>query len=174
MTMKLKELRMHLMTLLSTMNATGYDLTKLMENSHIWRSSHQQTYRSLNQLHDIGYLSLKLEPQQGKPDRKVYSVTAKGHAAFETELRETKPKITAQHGIRTIMLNLGNREYFEQLFDLLEQAIDATAAEIKRTTCPIERLAMKRENYLHHAEMEFCSEALNYLEQTTEPQKAAA
>ena len=50
---------------------TGYDISK-----HIYATtgnSHQQVYRVLNKLLVQGELTCKLIPQEGKPDKKVYT-----------------------------------------------------------------------------------------------------
>lgn len=66
-----------ILTVLSHRDATGYDITKGFSGAigHFWRASHQQVYRELNKLADISAVSCRLEPQDGKPDRKVYSIT---------------------------------------------------------------------------------------------------
>ncbi len=66
-----------ILTVLSHRDATGYDITKEFSNAigHFWKASHQQVYRELNKLADMGAVSCRLEPQDGKPDRKVYSIT---------------------------------------------------------------------------------------------------
>lgn len=69
-----------ILTVLSHCDATGYDITKGFSSAvgHFWKASHQQVYRELNKLADIEAVSCRLEPQDGKPDRKVYSITEVG------------------------------------------------------------------------------------------------
>lgn len=66
-----------ILTVLSHREATGYDITKGFSNAigHFWKASHQQVYRELNKLADLNAVRCRLEPQDGKPDRKVYSLT---------------------------------------------------------------------------------------------------
>ena len=173
MELKDKELRLHLLGLISVKSAFGYNLAKIMKRSYIWRSTHQQIYRTLSDLHDAKYLSCQLVPQAGKPDRKQYSITPAGTKALETALIDMSPKISSEHNIHTIMLQLRNLEYFEQLAEKLELAIDATAVELKRATCPYEKLAMKRENFIRHGELEFCAEAINLITEINAQQAAA-
>ncbi|MEZ8141293.1 transcriptional regulator [Enterovibrio norvegicus FF-33] len=66
-----------ILTVLNHRDATGYDITKEFSHAigHFWKASHQQVYRELNKLADMGAVSCRLEPQDGKPDRKVYTIT---------------------------------------------------------------------------------------------------
>ncbi|WP_237300863.1 PadR family transcriptional regulator, partial [Vibrio anguillarum] len=114
--MLLNELNIHLLALLSDhKQSTGYDLAKMMSTSRVWRASHQQIYRQLNKLADDGLLSCHEEPQDGKPDRKVYFLTKLGIAKFNEALESATPSIKSLHSIRTVMLNAGNQQYFEDL-----------------------------------------------------------
>ncbi len=73
-----------ILTVLSTRDATGYDITKEFSASigYFWKASHQQVYRELNKMADKELVTCKLEPQDGKPDRKVYSITEAGRHAL--------------------------------------------------------------------------------------------
>lgn len=64
----------------NSQGCTGYDLTKKLtkELFFIWSASHQQVYRELNKLEEKRFIAGVVEPQDGKPDRKIYSITAKG------------------------------------------------------------------------------------------------
>ncbi|MEB5557013.1 hypothetical protein GOP97_14690 [Vibrio cholerae] len=162
--MLLNELNIHLLALLSEHNrCTGYDLAKMMSTSRVWRASHQQIYRQLNQLAEDGLLSCYEEPQDGKPDRKVYSLTQAGVAKFHEALESATPSIKSLHSIRTVMLNAGNQKYFEDLLVQLRGEIQKTEQMIKETSVPSERISMQREIYIHRAEESYCLEALSYL-----------
>ncbi|WP_000056563.1 PadR family transcriptional regulator [Vibrio mimicus] len=73
-----------ILTVLSTRDATGYDITKEFSASigYFWKASHQQVYRELNKMGEQGLVTCVLEPQEGKPDRKVYSITQAGRSAL--------------------------------------------------------------------------------------------
>ena len=82
-----------ILTVLIHRDATGYDITKEFSNAvgHFWKASHQQVYRELNKLAEIDAVTCRLEPQEGKPDKKVYSITAKGkEVLFEWFLLPSK------------------------------------------------------------------------------------
>lgn len=59
---------------------SGYDLTKSFEESVgcFWKASHQQIYRELAKLEAQGWLQSEIVPQDGRPDKKLYTVTDRG------------------------------------------------------------------------------------------------
>ena len=73
-----------ILTVLSTRDATGYDITKEFSATigYFWKASHQQVYRELNKMAQNKLVTCVLEPQEGKPDRKVYSITDAGRVAL--------------------------------------------------------------------------------------------
>lgn len=87
-----------ILTVLSTRDATGYDITKEFSYSigYFWKASHQQVYRELNKMAQNSLVTCVLQPQDGKPDRKIYSITEAGRRA----LGEWFEQPTAQPTIR--------------------------------------------------------------------------
>ncbi|MDP6484363.1 MAG: PadR family transcriptional regulator [Nitrospinota bacterium] len=77
-------LRYALLELLSDRPLTGYDLTKRFGASLIffWHAGHTQIYRELKRMEGEGWVVSRCEIQDGRPNRKVYSVTEKGKEAL--------------------------------------------------------------------------------------------
>jgi len=73
-----------IMVLLETEAGSGYDLLKRFKQrlGFFWQASHQQIYQQLKVMHQDGLINCQLEGQQGKPDRKIYSMTGLGHEAL--------------------------------------------------------------------------------------------
>ncbi len=69
-----------LLGLLSYRPTTGYDLKLAFASSigMFWDASLPQIYRTLGQMGKNGWLSYRIEQQNGKPNRKIYSLTASG------------------------------------------------------------------------------------------------
>ncbi|KAF4409125.1 MULTISPECIES: PadR family transcriptional regulator [Streptomyces] len=69
---------------------SGYELARRFEQSAgtFWTAPHQQIYRVLKRMERDGRLRVDEVAQQGKPDKKVYSVTADGRAALGRWLDE--------------------------------------------------------------------------------------
>jgi DNA-binding PadR family transcriptional regulator len=59
---------------------SGYDLAKQFQGSvgYFWSATHQQIYRELHKLEDLGWISATAVSQDGRPDKKVFSVTPLG------------------------------------------------------------------------------------------------
>ncbi|MGH1428532.1 MAG: PadR family transcriptional regulator [Arenicella sp.] len=69
-----------ILSLLVESERSGYDLTKNFESSvaFYWSASHQQIYKTLADMHKENWIDLRLQVQSGKPDKKIYSLTAEG------------------------------------------------------------------------------------------------
>ena len=59
---------------------SGYDLAKRFDQSvgFFWPSTYQQVYRDLGRLEHDGLVNAEKVSQQGKPDKKIYSITPAG------------------------------------------------------------------------------------------------
>ena len=77
--------RYAILGVLSLCPMSGYDVKKLIGRSiaHFWNESYGQIYPILNRLAAEGLAERRQETQRGKPDRHVYSLTAKGRAELE-------------------------------------------------------------------------------------------
>jgi PadR family transcriptional regulator AphA len=76
-------------------DATGYEIKKLFEDDgyqHFVEASFGSIYPALNRLTEEGYVSVRSEAQEKRPDRKVYSITPKGRAAFLGALMKPLPE----------------------------------------------------------------------------------
>ena len=68
------------MGLLSREELSGYDLKRWMERplGYFWSARHSQIYPELARLEEEGLVTHELVEQSGKPDKKVYRITAEG------------------------------------------------------------------------------------------------
>ena len=73
-------LRHGILGLLSKWDATGYDMKKEFDDymSIFWHSHLSQIYPELSKLEKEELVESKLVPQDGKPHKKVYSITGNG------------------------------------------------------------------------------------------------
>ncbi len=69
---------------------TGYDLKQCFDQSiqHFWNANLSQIYPALSQLEEDGLLTMKVEYQEDRPNRKVYRITEAGCAELQRWLRE--------------------------------------------------------------------------------------
>ncbi|MDA9557601.1 PadR family transcriptional regulator [Vibrio sp.] len=171
-----------ILTVLSTRNATGYDITKEFSSSigYFWKASHQQVYRELNKMAVNEYVTCVLEPQEGKPDRKVYSITEAGRAA----LREWFQKPTSHNAVRDefsaklMACSVETSPSFQHnLVELIEESrrflthfkeLEATEYANKDNldkTQRIELLTLRRNMFIREAWIEWAEEVVSELQE---------
>lgn len=113
--------------LLSFEDASGYDLKKHFESlfRHFYSAGYGSIYPALADLAEAGLVRCREVPQQGRPDRKVYSITAEGRASFATALNSIQP----QHKLRSEFLAM---IYFADLMnpERLRKLMEDRAAEL--------------------------------------------
>ncbi len=72
-------------TILAALNTgaqSGYDLLKGFSSGSgcFWQATQQQIYRELSKLEEQGLVVPEVVPQDGRPDKKLYSITSEGQA----------------------------------------------------------------------------------------------
>jgi PadR family transcriptional regulator AphA len=85
---KTNRTRYVIMGLLSSGPRSGYDIKRVIEEtiSHFWSESYGQIYPTLQTLIDERLATVDVEGQEGKPNRKVYTLTEAGRAELRTWL----------------------------------------------------------------------------------------
>jgi DNA-binding PadR family transcriptional regulator len=73
--------------------ATGYEINATFSRSvnFFWKATLPQIYKTLTQMEKKGWLQVTTEHQDGKPSRKVYSITDEGLSEFRRWLTESVP-----------------------------------------------------------------------------------
>lgn len=103
---------------------TGYDLkTRCFDDAvgHVWTADQAQVYRTLERLQKRGLVRSKLVPQRGKPDRRLFSITAKGRTDLSAWLRETYEPLPVRDPL-LLRLALSESLSDEDLIGLLGEA----------------------------------------------------
>ena len=61
---------------------TGYDLKQVMDESrfNFWYARQSQIYTTLKKMEVDGWVISRLEAQEGRPDKRIYAITAKGRS----------------------------------------------------------------------------------------------
>jgi Predicted transcriptional regulators len=138
-----------LLGLLKYGDMTGYDLDKAFKASlhPAWNAQTSQIYRELLIMEEKGWLSSRVELQQGKPNRKYYQITDEG-------VTELKQWLSTDHLTEELFLK---HPFFLQLFfageNTLEENIDLLSELKKRCKNEIdtiERMYMEAEEYRNH------------------------
>jgi PadR family transcriptional regulator, regulatory protein AphA len=113
---------------------TGYDLKKYIDNStqFFWHAELSQIYPALKQLEARGLVSAEVIPQDGKPDKKVYSITAAGRTVLVSWLSEPLDETSAVKSPMLLkMFFLESLEKTEVLAQIRCQ-LEAQRARLKR------------------------------------------
>jgi DNA-binding PadR family transcriptional regulator len=80
--------------ILTNGEASGYDMKKCFESSfgHFFAAGYGSIYPALATMATEGLVDCRAEPQDGKPDRKVYTITDKGREVLLEALANPRPK----------------------------------------------------------------------------------
>lgn len=79
-----------LLGFLSQQPMTGYDLKQHFDRSiyYFWNAKLSQIYPTLNRMKEDGWLTMKVEHQEDRPNRKVYYITEAGRGELRRWLQE--------------------------------------------------------------------------------------
>ncbi|NLS13494.1 PadR family transcriptional regulator [Vibrio sp. SM6] len=171
-----------ILTVLSTRDATGYDITKEFSASigYFWKASHQQVYRELNKMAENALVTCVLEPQEGKPDRKVYSITDAGRSALGEWFEQPTAHPTVRDEFSAKLMAcavLPSTPFHDQLADLIVESRKLVAhyKEIEAEYYPnpsslnkqarLERLTLRRNLAMRQAWVEWAEEVVSELNQ---------
>ena len=109
--------------------ASGYDLKKHFESTfaHFFSAGYGSIYPALSALAEAGLVDCREIPQEGKPDRKVYRITAAGHEHLLAALQDPAPG----HKVRSEFLAT---MCFAHLMtaDQIETVLESRVADIER------------------------------------------
>ena len=79
------------LAILSVSDATGYEIRKQFEDgpfAYFYEAGYGSIYPALNRLREEGLVSVRNVPQEGKPDKKVYSINDEGRTALKEAMNE--------------------------------------------------------------------------------------
>lgn len=73
---------------------TGYDLENWINHStgNFWQARLSQIYTTLKKMEEDGAVVSHIEPQEGRPDRRVYTITDAGRADLEQWVAQPEVK----------------------------------------------------------------------------------
>lgn len=65
--------------------SSGYDLARRFDKSigQFWTATHQQIYKVLARMESSGWVGFTVVAQDGRPDKKVYALTAAGRSELQ-------------------------------------------------------------------------------------------
>ncbi len=103
-------------------DATGYEIKKQFEDgpySHFHQASFGSIYPSLGQLSDEGLVTCTAMPQEGKPDKKVYSITSQGIISLKRKLRKmpARDRIRSENMVMFLLADFVEDDHLQEIFD---------------------------------------------------------
>ncbi|MER7622134.1 PadR family transcriptional regulator [Streptomyces sp. NPDC126503] len=80
---------------------SGYELARRFERSigYFWTATHQQIYRVLKRMESDGWIDVRDVAQQGRPDKKEYSVAGPGRDALAAWLHAPIEPESVRHDL---------------------------------------------------------------------------
>ncbi len=97
--MDIMSLRAAILGFLSIEPTSGYTLKQRFDGSvrSFWSATQSQIYRELHVLQAEALVSVETVPSDGKPDRKIYSLTPRGREALAHWLEEPLDPLVLRH-----------------------------------------------------------------------------
>ncbi|MGB6244989.1 PadR family transcriptional regulator [Gordonia sp. (in: high G+C Gram-positive bacteria)] len=97
---------------LSERPGTGYEIGQQFARSigYFWSATHQQIYRTLKKLHADGLVTFTSIAQDGRPDKKVYTLSASGEAMLADWVNSPTPlaPLRSDLGVKLRAADLGD------------------------------------------------------------------
>ncbi len=93
---------------LSEQSGSGYELARRFDRSigYLWSATHQQIYRTLRVMEKDGWVRATPVVQQGRPDKKIYTVSENGRAELSRWIGDSTDR-----RIRDVAVKLRGAEY---------------------------------------------------------------
>ena len=99
---------------LAEKSASGYDLARRFDASigHFWKASHQQIYKVLGRMESDKWVEAHLVEQTGRPDKRVYAITADGRDELMRWSSTPTPheKYRSEFAVKLRGLRFGDRD----------------------------------------------------------------
>jgi PadR family transcriptional regulator, regulatory protein AphA len=170
--------------MLSIAPMSGYDIKKKVETSisNFWTESYGQIYPVLRNLIAQKLVTKTVESEAGKPDRHVYSLTARGRKELRRWLHEGfAPKIQRNEFLLklffgeeiTTKANIAHVEQFRELQRGLLQKYGAVEKEIAReyadnSNAPYWLMTVRYGQHVSRALLQWCDKTLAELNRMAE------
>ncbi len=149
--------------------ASGYEIKKLFEEgpfAYFYHASYGSIYPSLGKLLQKGLITMREEAQDGRPDKKVYAITAKGSAVLARKLK----KMPSPDKIRSeamLMFFLADHLDAGHLRDVFEGYLLAYREKLDYVSQPTDEEIPPHCEFVHGFGQAFYQAAITYMEENS-------
>jgi DNA-binding PadR family transcriptional regulator len=121
--------------------ASGYDLAKRFDRSvaNFWHATRQQIYAELARLDNVGLVESELRRQRSRPDKRLYYVTARGHAELDAWIGQA-PRPTSIKDELLVQVQAADRAHAPALLKALAVWRGARAARLEQYRRAVEQM----------------------------------
>ncbi len=121
--------------ILSLRDATGYEIKKMVEEgvfSHFIDASFGSIYPALGRMLRDGLVSVRAEEQEGRPGKKVYSITDRGRAALSEAVNTdpAKDKFKSEFLFQMLFMDRMDPDHLMVIYDAYLEEQEAELARI--------------------------------------------
>ncbi|MDW3099376.1 PadR family transcriptional regulator [Pyruvatibacter sp. HU-CL02332] len=119
--------------LLAFGDASGYEIKKEFEQGpsrHFMDASFGSIYPALTKMTDEGLLACRTEPQEKRPDKKVYSLTADGWNALDAAIKQPVSQDKIKSDFSFVMM-FADRLPRSRVADLIDRQIEGSREGIR-------------------------------------------
>jgi PadR family transcriptional regulator AphA len=113
---------------------TGYELKKHMDNStqFFWYAALSQIYPALKKLENEGLVTSEKKPQEGMPDKKIYTITEKGKTVFLKWLQKPIDELPPAKQPNLLKLFFSGILDKETIIDNLQRQLELHKKQLKK------------------------------------------
>ena len=130
-----------LLGLLEYSSYTGYDLAKIFAESinHFWHAQASQIYRELHRMEEKGWITAESIIQDGRPNKRLYTITDRGRSVFIDWLNTPAPLYENPHTPLLMYMMFGESapeatlDRLKLLRDGIIKNLEVKAKEIEKT-----------------------------------------
>ncbi|MEC9347851.1 MAG: PadR family transcriptional regulator [Pseudomonadota bacterium] len=153
-------------------DATGYEIKKFFEErlSHFYEASFGSIYPALGKMTDDGWVRCSAQAQDGRPDKKVYTITPSGRMAFLDALGKDprKDRIRSEFLAMMMFSDLMSTARVSSLIDTriadLQSKLDEMDACAADATTPVDQFILGFGQAVYRAEMNYLQDNRHLVE----------
>ena len=137
-----------LLGLLMAQDSTGYDLSKMFQDSlnFFWNAQVSQIYRELKRMQESGWVVSSSIIQEGRPNKRLYSITETGKTEFRRWLYEFKFNDENVHSAFLLRLFFSSESDPDKTIKLLREFMESYQNDLQHMKAISESIDIYTQN----------------------------